>query len=143
MDLISNTPPGRANRKAKAFTAAIQRLRAQGHTFEAIRVILEEAGVQVSRATVRREAMKGARASRPAYPAPHSALQQRLRPPAQATHWAPSAAPEIDARSESSPAVRPYVGDPRRGKAIAEAFMQGQITNPLMRERMLYEDRSD
>ena len=56
MDLTPQLPPGRANRKALAFAADIHRLRAAGYSFEAIRVALLEAGVKVSRTTVKREA---------------------------------------------------------------------------------------
>lgn len=58
MALIPQLLPGRANRKALAYTAEIQRLRASGYSFEAIRLMLLEAGVEVSRTTIKREAAK-------------------------------------------------------------------------------------
>lgn len=57
--LIPRRPPGRCNRKARAFSAEIRRLHAEGYSFEAIREALAEAGVVVSRSTVQREAVRG------------------------------------------------------------------------------------
>lgn len=58
MQLTPKLPPGRANRKALAFAAEINRLRTAGYSFEAIRMALLEAGVMVSRTTVKREAAR-------------------------------------------------------------------------------------
>ena len=84
MDLTPKLPPGRANRKALAFVADIHRLRAAGYSFEAIRVALLDAGVKVSRTTVKREAARR-RAATP------SALQRLAARPT-----VPSAPSEAD-----------------------------------------------
>jgi IS30 family transposase len=55
MNLKPMGPPGRSTRKARAFEAEIGRLSRQGYNSEAIREALALAGVNVSRATVRRE----------------------------------------------------------------------------------------
>jgi len=51
-------PPGRVNRKARAFEPEIARLRSQGYTCEAIRAALADIGVNVSLSTVQREAAR-------------------------------------------------------------------------------------
>src|SRR5204862_5088795 len=56
--LTPKRPPGRLNRKALAFAAEIQRLHLQGHSCEAIRQALADAGLSVSRSTVTREVAK-------------------------------------------------------------------------------------
>ena len=128
MDLAPKHPPGRANRKALAFTAEIQRLRAAGYSFEAIRLALREAGVEVSRTTVKREA------ARP--PAVVGPAQQR-HAPAPTSQWPSStgAPASFQEPTQSLPAHGSYAGDSRSGKEIVEAFMQGRVTNPLMQER--------
>ena len=140
MDLMPKLLPGRANRKAKAFTAQIQRLRSVGYTFEAIRQALLEAGVDVSRATVKREADKcspvvraGPLARWPA-PVPHQPVPSSV---------ASGDVAGLGALAESSLAGRSCASDLRGGKAIAEAYVQDQVTNPLLRQRMLHENRSD
>ena len=55
MRLIPRNPPGHASRKARRYTREIRSLRAEGHTFETIRLALLDAGVSVSVSTVRRE----------------------------------------------------------------------------------------
>ena len=126
MDLAPKHPPGRANRKALAFTAEIHRLRAAGYSFEAIRLALHEAGVEVSRTTVKREAAK-----RPAVVAP---ARQRHAP---AREWPSStgASASFQEPTQPMPASGSYAGDSRSGKEIVEAFMQGRVSNPLMQER--------
>jgi hypothetical protein len=52
-------PPGRANRKARAFTTEIVELHQLGYTLEAIKQALEGAGVHVCRMTVHRELRRG------------------------------------------------------------------------------------
>ena len=128
MDLTPKLPPGRANRKALAFAADIHRLRAAGYSFEAIRVALLEAGVKVSRTTVKREAARR-RAAAP------SASQRLVAVPP-----VPLAAPGAD-DAVTPPAS--FIGDSRSGKEIAEAFMKGRVSNPLMQERNRDESRSD
>ena len=128
MDLTPKLPPGRANRKALAFVADIHRLRAAGYSFEAIRLALMDAGVKVSLTTVKREAARR-RAVAPSGPQRLAAL-----PPVP---LAPSGAGDAEIAPVS------FVGDSRNGKEIAEAFMKGRISNPLMQERNRDESRSD
>ena len=56
MQLTPKQPPGRANRKALRYSADIRRLRAEGYSFEAIRLALLDVGISVSKSTVIREA---------------------------------------------------------------------------------------
>ena len=128
MDLTPKLPPGRANRKALAFAADIHRLRAAGYSFEAIRVALLEAGVKVSRTTVKREAASRRTAAQ-------SAPQRLVAVPP-----VPLAPPGAD---DAVTAPASFIGDSRSGKEIAEAFMKGRTSNPLMRERNGDESRSD
>ena len=58
MRLIPRNPPGHASRKARRYTHEIRSLRAEGHTFETIRLALLDAGVSVSLSTVIREARR-------------------------------------------------------------------------------------
>ena len=137
MDLTPKLPPGRANRKALAFAAEIHRLRAAGYSFEAIRLTLLEAGVEVSRTTVKREAAK-----RPAVsPSSRQRHAPQLRPPLAGSTLAVPAG--FQEPAGTSPVLGSFVGDSRSGKEIVDAFMQGRITNPLMQERTRNEGRSD
>jgi hypothetical protein len=120
MSLQTRRPPGHAKRKALTFAAEILSLRAEGHSYSAIREALEDAGVLVSISTVRREVVKGA--STPAVPklvavapGPFGCLVSRRKPvgPVTAPDPAPGAAP-------------------LPGKAIAEEFMRGRPTNTLL-----------
>ena len=128
MDLTPKLPPGRANRKALAFAAEIDRLRSAGYSFEAIRVALLDAGVKVSRSTVKREAARRCAAARAA---PQRRAAQASEPAAPST-----AGPVL-----TIPAL--FAGDPRSGKEIAEAFVKGRVSNPLIQERNRDESRSD
>jgi hypothetical protein len=56
--LSPTDPPGRRTRKARVYWTDIQRLRARGYTFEAIRSALAAVGVDVSNRTVQREAAR-------------------------------------------------------------------------------------
>jgi hypothetical protein len=56
--LTPREPPGRVNRKARAYTAEIVRLHDLGYSLDAIREALADAGVNVSRSTVQREATR-------------------------------------------------------------------------------------
>ena len=58
MQLTPRQPPGRKSRKVLAYASEIRRLRAEGHTNEAIREALADVGVEVSRSTVQREAKR-------------------------------------------------------------------------------------
>jgi hypothetical protein len=119
MDLTPKLPPGRANRKALPFVAEIARLRSAGYSFEAIRVALLDAGVKVSRTTVKREAARRRDTAA-------SAAQRAAQPSA-------ASAASIAGAVAVTPAS--FAGDSRSGKEIAEAFMKGRVSNPLMQER--------
>lgn len=136
MKLDPKEPPGRSTRKARRFAAEISELRAQGYTFEAIRLALAEVGVQVSNATVQREA---ARAT-------------RLR--SQAMPLAPCSRPDPVLQGAATPNVAPGETTPQRppdtrtgldlrsAKEIAEAFTKAHISNPLVRARVNAKDLS-
>jgi hypothetical protein len=128
MNLAPKHPPGRANRKALAFTAEIHRLRAAGYSFEAIRLALQEAGVQVSRTTVKREAARLPVVVEPAQ-------QRHASAPASERPSSTDAPASFHEPTLSLSAPGSYAGDSRSGKEIVEAFMQGRVTNPLMQER--------
>jgi hypothetical protein len=114
--LNPSDPPGRVNRKARAFEAEIARLRCEGYTCEAIRAALAAIGVDVSLSTVQREA------------------KRRSRVVAKASGFVTTgdvvAAPTSATRPSSS-----LVGDPRTGKEIAAAFFEKRVSNPLLRDR--------
>lgn len=63
--LTPRRPPGRLNRKVRAFAGEIGRLHEQGYTFEAIREALADVGVVVSKSTVHREVARLRPLSRP------------------------------------------------------------------------------
>ena len=124
MRLIPRKPPGRLSRKALAFESEISRLRAEGHTCEAIRQALLDAGLSVSRSTVKREVARSAKRShiaRATY-----AVAERVR-----VHPVQS--------SPGPPSPLALATDPRSSKEIAEAFVKGRITNPLLRPRINHE----
>ena len=56
--LTPRHPPGRTNRKARAYAEEITRLRAAGYGLKEIREALADAGVFVSKSTVHREATR-------------------------------------------------------------------------------------
>ena len=119
MHLIPKHPPGRSNRKARAYAAEIVRLRTEGYTFEAIRSTLADTGLRVSLSTVQREAARSARLVLVADDRPvHLTPIQRVLPPA----------PPINTPLALGTAPRP-------AKEIAAEFMAKQITNPLVRNR--------
>lgn len=137
MKLIPTDPPGRSSRKARHFAQDMRELRAQGYTFEAIRMALAAVGVHVSNATVQREVARAA-TSRGAVLAADSVL----RPGNELT--APAPMPYTAARESttvSSPALEDAIEtDTRSGKEIAEAFASSRITNPLARARLNAKD---
>ncbi|MGY0193908.1 hypothetical protein ACWA7J_02415 [Leptothrix sp. BB-4] len=120
MELHPTRPPGRATRKALAYAAEIQRLHGAGHSLEAIRLALGSVGVVVSRSTVYREVVRVRRAN--GHPIT-SSVERRV---------------SLMTSTTLAP-VRPLpsglTSDTRSGQAIAEAFMKGRITNPLLQER--------
>lgn len=119
MSLQTRRPPGHANRKALAYAADIVTLREAGHTYESIRQALEDAGVQVSLSTVRREVLRDA-------------------PPAAVATAAPGQRPRA-ARDVNPVATADRTGQVPEdrhgldlpGRAVAEEFMRGRSTNPL------------
>ncbi len=124
MALTPKLPPGRANRKALAYTADIQRLRASGYSFEAIRLTLLDAGLAVSRTTVKREAAKR--------PTVTQSARQRSTPDPFAKEDPALVALSVSGeRAPAPPSLVNFAGDSRSGREIAEAFMKGRITNTL------------
>ena len=119
MHLIPKHPPGRSNRKARAYAAEIARLRTEGYTLEAIRSTLADTGLQVSLSTVQREAARSTRRVLVTDDRPinHAPIQR-----------VPPTAPPINAPPSLGTAPRP-------AKEIAAEFMAKQITNPLVRNR--------
>lgn len=119
MSLQTRRPPGHGKRKALVYAADIVSLRGQGHAYSAIREALEDAGIQVSISTVRREVIKGQSATAAQKPAVKAAVSQ----------------PGLATRSKAgSPVAAPHPAPsatPLPGKAIAEAFMRGRATNTL------------
>jgi hypothetical protein len=117
--LIPKEPPGRVNRKARAFETEIARLRAEGYTCEAIRTALHDVGVQVSLSTVQREAIRSS--------SMHRSAVASVAVPRSDTVRAPSPSPAY-----SPPGL---VSDPRTSKEIAAEFVSKRINNRLLRER--------
>lgn len=137
MKLIPTDPPGRSSRKARHFAQDMRELRAQGYTFEAIRIALAAVGVHVSNATVQREVARAA-TSRGVVPAADSGVRSgnELTAPSPMPS---TAAPE--STTLSLPALEDAIEtDPRSGKEIAEAFASSRITNPLARARLNAKD---
>ena len=126
MRLTPKDPPGRVNRKARAFELEIVRLREEGYTCRAIRKALADIGVAVSLSTVQREAARAVSKAR-------SPVLTR-ETGQSSTALAPFPAP--------TRASLGLVGDPRTGKEIAAAFVANRITNPLLRDRSEHEGRS-
>jgi hypothetical protein len=125
MLLNPSLPPGRRDRKALAFSAEIHRLRSAGYSFEAVRLALLDAGVVVSRTTVKREAAKplALPLAAPAFALPNASH------PASAT---PSAVP---APMPSAHTKQPIAGHSLRGRDIADEFFKGRISNPLLNQK--------
>ena len=119
MHLIPKHPPGRSNRKARAYAADIARLRTEGYTLEAIRSTLADTGLQVSLSTVQREAARSIRRVLGADDrhVPHTPIQR-----------VPPTSPPINAPLSLATA-------PRSAKEIAADFMAKQVTNSLVRHR--------
>jgi hypothetical protein len=118
-------PPGRANRKARAYESEIVRLRAEGYTCEAIRVSLADIGVEVSLSTVQREAARREK-RKPDIPATMTRLLTRV----------PTDERPVE---HASATASPFAADKRSGREIAEAFVSKRYTNPLLRDRNNHE----
>jgi hypothetical protein len=118
--LNPSDPPGRVNRKARAFEAEIGRLRSEGYTCEAIRAALAAIGVNVSLSTVQREAVRCSKR------------------PSRVVAKGSSFVPTVDVPAvlaAATPASSSLVGDPRTGREIAAAFFEKRVSNPLLRDR--------
>jgi hypothetical protein len=129
MTLQPTQPPGRRSRKARAFAGDIARLRALGYSQEGIREALAEAGVVVSRGTVRRELMRP-----PAVEAP----SLTSTPPSTSIASPREAALPVPAKAQESAISSPPLPTAIRAptsKEIAAEFMKGRHTNPLFRNR--------
>ena len=126
MRLVPIEPPGRLTRKARDFEAEIVELRAQGYTLQAIRQALVRAGVNVSISTVRREANRHAAPRLIEALALANVPGVRLPSPPSVSPVSVVPPPSVDT---AAPTER------RSGKDIAEAFMEGRITNPLFRNK--------
>ena len=126
MRLNPKHPPGRANRKARAFEPEIARLRSEGYSCESIRAALADIGVEVSLSTVQREAARRFR-----------------QPSSPVARESSSISTAESAASVSIECVRPGpAGDRRTGKQIAADFVSKRITNPLLRDRSSHEGGS-
>jgi len=124
--LSPSRPPGRRSRKARAFSAEISRLLALEYTLEDIREALADAGIEVSKSTVQREAARLNRLS-PTRPSQAVAIAHASTP-------RPSPAPPCIATSTTGmPAAVPP--ERRSGKDVAEEFRRSQSTNPLIRAK--------
>ncbi len=110
MELTPNEPPGHGRRKLRSHLAEIHRLRAEGYTIRAIHQALENAGIDVSWATVQREVVRPERTSKP--------TGKRIA--------------QVPSAPQSDPAVT-------RGKATATAdldrFFDSHISNPLFKRK--------
>ena len=121
MKLNPRTPPGRSNRKARAFSEEIARLHFDGYGLVAIREALADAGLNVSTSTVQREVARLSKSRNRGVP---------LLP-------TPPVAPDIasDGPRQTTPMGLWRTDERRSGKDVAEAFMKGRITNSLIRTR--------
>ena len=86
--LVPSEPPGRSSRKARRFAPEMRALRAQGYTFEAIRLALASSGVHVSNATVQREVARATKATSVARARAPMLVQKNGRPPSP-NRWRP------------------------------------------------------
>jgi hypothetical protein len=120
VQLQPKRPPGRADRKAGAYTLEILRLRAEGYTYEAIREALAGVGIELSETSLRREVRYG---------------QQRI---VRAAPGVRSSSPMPDAPSPPVPqalATGPPPSTPVSGRESAEAFFNSHPSNPLFRTK--------
>jgi hypothetical protein len=124
--LNPSIPPGRSNRKARAYSAEIARLHREGYGCKAIHQALVDAGAVVSRSTVQRELAR----------LPAAALDVKVPPPSLA---APVTAQARRAEIPSRKSAQVTEGRPgglfQANRAFAAEFMKGCITNPLFRKR--------
>ena len=131
--LVPKRPPGRSSRKARGFALQIRELQARGYTLDAIREALSEAGVVVSRSTVHREANRGA--------TPVAVVASVSTD----TSLGPSMDHDVSLAGPDPPALTAGVDPPwvqaDNGKDIAAAFMNGRVTNLLIRAKQRAKER--
>lgn len=141
MKLTPPEPPGRSTRKTRAFGQEICELRNRGYTFTAIRQALANAGVVVSKSTVQRELQRqersaGAASTTLTFSAAVNTPPALLAvPTASIDPGQPSPPPEAAAPPPSQPLPPSPPAPSLRGKDIADAFVSGRITNPLLKPR--------
>jgi len=119
--LEPSDPPGRSNRKARAFQLEIHRLLDEGYSLTAIRAALANAGMRVSKSTVHREVVRR-RPVRSASPSLTTPVHDQVAVAARADVIGSAARRPVDSPS---------------GRDIAAAFFEGRITNPLLLARGL------
>jgi hypothetical protein len=119
--LEPSDPPGRSNRKARAFQLEIRRLLDEGYSLAAIRAALAAAGMRVSKSTVHREAVR----RRPV----RSALSSLTTPVHDQV--------AVSARADVNDSAARRPDDAPSGRDIAAAFFEGRITNQLLLARGL------
>lgn len=124
MKLSPTIPPGRPNRKARAFEAEIARLCDEGYGCTAIQQALIAAGVSVSKSTVQREV---ARLSKP--------TPSASRPSSAGPVVARARASDVDGSPSQDTALKRLSGSVQSSKDFAAEFMKSRITNPLFRKR--------
>ena len=122
MTLTPRRPPGRPNRKALAYEGEIARLRLAGYSCRVIWELLVAEGLQLSLSSVKREV---ARIPRRRKPVP--------------SHLALTPAPTPQAAPHAAASTKASVDLSLSGPEVAKAWMEGQITNPLIRARIAHE----
>ena len=121
MTLTPRRPPGRPNRKALAYESEIARLRSSGYSCKAIWELLLAEGLQLSLSSVKREVAR---------------VRRRRTAPSH-LELAPAPTPRVvPCAAVSAPAS---VDLSLTGPEVAKAWMEGQITNPLIRARIAHE----
>lgn len=110
MRLQPKNPPGHANRKARRYANDIRNLRAEGHTYETIRLALLEAGVSVSHSTVIREANRA--------PTQWELDQARAEQAASQAAPPPSATPGFESVPQASEATTAPPSGSTSGSAV-------------------------
>ena len=125
MTLTPRRPPGRPNRKALTYEGEIARLRLAGYSCKAIWELLVADGLQLSLSSVKREVARSAKLRRPA-------SSQLALTPALAPRVVPCAAVSAPASVDLS----------LTGPELAKAWIEGQISNPLIRARIAHESSS-
>ena len=126
MKLEPKRAAGRPNRKALAFEAEIARLRSEGYPCEAIWEALLDAGLRLSLSAVKREVARLRKSA---------GATRRIAP---ATSFTSLQASALHAPASSSASTTSF--PPSRDVAVA--WMERQITNPLIRARMAHESGS-